>query len=107
MSNNSNNLLYYKKKSYILGFLFSIILTLIPFYFSIEKIFSSKTNHIIIIFCAITQILIHFIYFLDLNFSIEKRWNIVSLLFIMIIIFIILFGSIWIMNNLNNNMMMH
>ncbi|QCI20595.1 cytochrome o ubiquinol oxidase subunit IV [Buchnera aphidicola (Brachycaudus cardui)] len=94
-------------KSYLLGFLFSIVLTILPFLLVIQKIFSSQTNCIIILICAISQIIIHFLFFLHLNINtIEGKWNIITLLFALIIIFIIIFGSIWIMFNLNHHMLL-
>ncbi|WAI11654.1 MAG: cytochrome o ubiquinol oxidase subunit IV [Buchnera aphidicola (Macrosiphum albifrons)] len=92
-------------KSYFLGFLFSLVLTIVPFILVIEKFFCSEINYIISLCCAISQILIHFIYFLHLDFSEKERWNLITLLFVIIIIFIIVFGSIWIMYNLNYHMM--
>ncbi|WP_253254804.1 cytochrome o ubiquinol oxidase subunit IV [Buchnera aphidicola] len=96
-----------KVKSYLLGFLFSIMLTVLSFLVVTEKIFSSEINYLIILLSAISQIIIHFLYFLDLNFSSEEKWNVVTLVFVMIIIFIIVFGSIWIMRNLNYHMLLH
>lgn len=91
-------------KSYILGFLFSVVLTIIPFILAIKNIFSSEINYTVFLFCAISQIIVHFIYFLHLNFSSKERWNLITLLFVIIIIFIVVFGSIWIMCNLNHHM---
>ncbi|QCI22300.1 cytochrome o ubiquinol oxidase subunit IV [Buchnera aphidicola (Lipaphis pseudobrassicae)] len=105
---NSMKLNFKKKvKSYLLGFLFSIMLTVLSFLVVTEKIFSSEINYLIILLSAISQIIIHFLYFLDLNFSSEEKWNVVTLVFVMIIIFIIVFGSIWIMRNLNYHMLLH
>lgn len=92
-------------KSYILAFLFSLVLTTVPFVLAIQKIFSSQINCIIFLLCAISQIVIHFIFFLHLNFSSKERWNLITLLFVIVIIFIVVFGSIWIMRNLNHHMM--
>ncbi|QCI17850.1 cytochrome o ubiquinol oxidase subunit IV [Buchnera aphidicola (Acyrthosiphon lactucae)] len=92
-------------QSYFLGFLFSIVLTVVPFILAIQKIFCNEINYIIFLSCAISQIIIHFIYFLHLNFSVEKRWNLITLLFVVVIIFIVVFGSIWIMYNLNHHIM--
>ncbi|QCI21749.1 cytochrome o ubiquinol oxidase subunit IV [Buchnera aphidicola (Hyadaphis tataricae)] len=91
-------------KSYLFGFLFSIILTCLSFLVVIEKIFSHEMNYFIVLFLAVIQIIIHFLYFLHLNFSAEGKWKVVTLLFIMIIIFIVFFGSIWIMSNLNHHL---
>lgn len=96
-----------KVKSYLLGYLFSIVLTILSFLVVTEKIFSSEINYLIILLSAISQIIVHFLYFLHLNFSSEGIWNIVTLLFSIIIIFIVVFGSIWIMFNLNHHMSLH
>ncbi|QCI16123.1 cytochrome o ubiquinol oxidase subunit IV [Buchnera aphidicola] len=90
-------------KSYLLGFFLSLILTIIPFFLAIQKIFSNHINYTIILICAISQIIVHFIYFLHLDFSLKTRFNLIALLFVIIIIFIVTFGSIWIMYNLNHH----
>ncbi|QCI21180.1 cytochrome o ubiquinol oxidase subunit IV [Buchnera aphidicola (Hyperomyzus lactucae)] len=92
-------------QSYLLGFCFSIILTIVPFLLVIQKTFPSKLNYILVLVCSIIQIIVHFVYFLHLDFSSEMRWNLVTLLFVIIIIFIVVFGSIWIMYNLNHHVM--
>ncbi|QIQ41469.1 MAG: cytochrome o ubiquinol oxidase subunit IV [Buchnera aphidicola (Aphis urticata)] len=99
--------LYFNKKvqSYIFGFLFAILLTIIPFFIAKNHFFSYKISQLIIVFCAFLQIMIHFIYFLHLNNISKNHWYLISLLFILIIIFIVVFGSIWIMFNLNHHVM--
>ncbi|QCI16693.1 cytochrome o ubiquinol oxidase subunit IV [Buchnera aphidicola (Aphis craccivora)] len=100
--------LYFNKEvqSYIYGFLFSTLLTIIPFFIAKNQFFSNSINRLIILFCAFVQIIVHFIYFLHLNSSQKNYWYLISLLFILIIIFIVVFGSIWIMFNLNHHLMM-
>ncbi|QCI17271.1 cytochrome o ubiquinol oxidase subunit IV [Buchnera aphidicola (Aphis helianthi)] len=95
----------HKVQSYIYGFLFSMLLTIIPFLIVINQYFSDSISRLIVVFCALLQIIIHFIYFLHLN-SIQKNyWYLASLLFVLIIMFIVVFGSIWIMFNLNHHVM--
>ncbi|QCI18987.1 cytochrome o ubiquinol oxidase subunit IV [Buchnera aphidicola (Aphis nerii)] len=93
-------------QSYIYTFLFSILLTIIPFFIIKNQYFSNTLNRLIIILCSCIQIIIHFIYFLHLNSVKKHYWYLTSLLFIIIIIFIVIFGSIWIMLNLNHHIMM-
>jgi len=93
-----------ESQSYFIGFLFSVILTIAPFILAIQKLFSSEVSYIVFLLCAISQIIVHFVYFLHLNFSTKERWNLITLLFVIIIIFIVVFGSIWIMSNLNHHM---
>ncbi|MBE8365690.1 cytochrome o ubiquinol oxidase subunit IV, partial [Leptospira borgpetersenii serovar Balcanica] len=45
--------------------------------------------------------------FLHMNASSEERWNLVAFVFTLLIIAIVVVGSIWIMWNLNYNMMVH
>jgi cytochrome o ubiquinol oxidase operon protein cyoD len=54
---------------------------------------------------AVIQVVVHLIYFLHMNTSSEERWNLVALLFTAMIIGIVVVGSLWIMYNLNINMM--
>lgn len=54
---------------------------------------------------AVIQVLVHLIYFFQMNTSSEERWNLVALLFTAMIIGIVVVGSLWIMYNLNFNMM--
>jgi cytochrome o ubiquinol oxidase operon protein cyoD len=42
-----------------------------------------------------------------MNTSSEERWNLVALVFTVLIIAIVVVGSLWIMYNLNVNMMVH
>ncbi|MFP3019513.1 MAG: cytochrome o ubiquinol oxidase subunit IV [Arsenophonus sp.] len=101
-SNNHNS----TKIRYLIGFILSVILTIIPFWTVMNDTKSYKTILWIVISSGITQILVHLICFLHMNTSLEDRWNLVSFLFTMLIIGIIFIGSLWIMYNLNINMML-
>ncbi|CDZ16348.1 Ubiquinol oxidase subunit 4 [Candidatus Johnevansia muelleri] len=89
--------------SYINCFILSIILTIIPFYIVICSNLSSRVIYPIILIMAFIQIIIQIIYFIHLNNLPQQRWKLISLVFTCIIIFIILIGSLWIMHNLNHN----
>ncbi|WWO95324.1 MAG: cytochrome o ubiquinol oxidase subunit IV [Candidatus Dasytiphilus stammeri] len=103
---NHSTLTKYHNKTYLIGFIMSIILTVIPFWFVINRNFFSYTPVLIIVITsAIFQIIIHFKYFLHIDFSMEERWNLLTLIFSIIIIGIFVIGSLWIMWNLNYNMM--
>ncbi|AKH62411.1 MULTISPECIES: cytochrome o ubiquinol oxidase subunit IV [Photorhabdus] len=92
-------------KSYIIGFVLSVILTVIPFWMVMDGSASHATILTTVVGLAVVQILVHFIYFLHMNTSSEERWNLVALLFTILIIGIVVVGSLWIMYNLNINMM--
>ena len=91
------------RKSYIVGFLLAIALTIVPFGLVMTHA-SVGTPPIIAVF-ALAQIMVHIVYFLHVNRSAEQRWNLTALLFTAIVVCIILGGSIWIMHNLYINMM--
>ncbi|WP_339044820.1 cytochrome o ubiquinol oxidase subunit IV [Candidatus Zinderia endosymbiont of Aphrophora alni] len=94
-------------KDYLIGFTLSIILTIFSSIIVLYKkiLFFKKKNIInILILLAIIQTIIHMIYFLHMNSKSEKGWIILSLIFTNIIIFIIILGSIWVMNHLKHNM---
>jgi cytochrome o ubiquinol oxidase operon protein cyoD len=54
---------------------------------------------------GIVQILVHLHYFLHLDLSSEKRWNVLSLLFTFLIMTIFVGGTLWDMYTLNYRMM--
>lgn len=91
-------------KSYIMGFTISAILTIIPFVIVMNGITSHSVTVFIIISCAVVQALVQLFYFLHLNTSLEDRWNLVALVFSGVVIGILVIGSLWIMYNLNTNM---
>jgi cytochrome o ubiquinol oxidase operon protein cyoD len=92
-------------KSYMVGFILSIILTAIPFWMVMDGSASHGTILGVVIVCAIIQVLVHLVYFLHLDSKSEGGWNMVAIVFSALIILIVVVGSLWIMWNLNYNMM--
>jgi cytochrome o ubiquinol oxidase operon protein cyoD len=93
-------------KSYMTGFVLSVILTAIPFWLVMGNVFDSKlvTAALIMVFAAV-QIVVHMIYFLHMNTRSEGGWTMMALIFTIVIVFIALAGSLWVMHHLNANMM--
>lgn len=93
-------------KGYMVGFVLSVILTVIPFWLVMAKVISSPqaTVAIIMILGAI-QIVVHMIYFLHLDTKSEGGWNIMAMIFTVMLVVICLSGSMWVMYHLNANMM--
>lgn len=94
-------------KTYLVGFILSIILTGIPFWIVMEGSASHATMLSAILVSAVVQIMVHLVCFLHMNTSSSERWNVAALAFTVLIIAILVVGSIWIMWNLNLNMMVH
>jgi len=93
-------------KGYMVGFVLSVILTAIPFWLVMANVIESAglTALIILAFAAV-QIFVHMIYFLHMSPKAEGGWNLLALIFTLILVFIALAGSVWVMYNLNINMM--
>jgi cytochrome o ubiquinol oxidase operon protein cyoD len=60
---------------------------------------------IVIMALAAVQIVVHMIYFLHMNTKSEGGWNMLALIFTLVLVVITLSGSIWVMFHLNSNMM--
>jgi len=94
-------------KSYVVGFLLSIVLTLIPFGVVMMGDYSQATMLYTVVGTAVVQILVQLAFFLHMNFSSEGGWNLTAFIFTVLIIAILVVGSLWIMYHLNTNMMLH
>ncbi|WP_044104621.1 cytochrome o ubiquinol oxidase subunit IV [secondary endosymbiont of Ctenarytaina eucalypti] len=94
-------------KSYLMGFILSLILTIIPF--SVVMLDSGSESMLIaiLVICAVVQITIHLVCFLHLNTSSEKRWHLMAFAFSLMIMTILVVGSLWIMSYLHYNLMTH
>lgn len=90
--------------SYILGFILSILLTLLAFVLVQHHLVPDSQLGIILMSLAIIQFIAQSLCFLRLNSSKEGLWSLLPFLFIILIIFIIVAGSLWVMQNLNYNM---
>ncbi len=66
-----------------------------------------STTLAVVVICAVVQVIVHLVYFLHLDSKSEGGWNLVAIVFSAIIILIVVVGSLWIMWNLNYNMMPH
>ncbi|MDQ7784280.1 MAG: cytochrome o ubiquinol oxidase subunit IV [Desulfomonilaceae bacterium] len=92
-------------KSYLTGFVLSLILTAIPFALVMSGTFSSSMALAGIFSAGMVQILVHLHYFLHLDTSSETRWNVLALMFTAAIMVLFVGGTIWIMFNLYHRMM--
>ena len=61
-------------KSYLIGFVLSVVLTAIPFWLVMSGVLGSKqaTAFVIMVFAAV-QIVVHMVYFLHMNAEVRRR----------------------------------
>lgn len=93
-------------KEYVIGFILSVVLTVIPFAALMFDLFTPVLTLVVILVCAVAQIFVQLIFFLHMNSSSEQLWNTTSAVFTVLIVAIVVVGSIWIMEHLNHNMLM-
>ncbi|MFD0590488.1 cytochrome o ubiquinol oxidase subunit IV [Paenibacillus sp. GCM10027627] len=84
-------------KSYVIGFLLSIVLTIIPLVVVMNDMFSKQVNTIIILVMAILQFAVQLLFFMHIREEEKPRYNMISLIFGLVIMLTIVAGSIWIM----------
>jgi len=90
---------------YVTGFVLSVILTAIPFWLVMAKVFSNPTvTTFIILGFAIVQIYVHMVFFLHMTSHAEGGWTWMSLIFMVVLVVITLSGSMWVMYHLKTNM---
>jgi len=92
-------------KTYITGFVLSVLLTVISFALVMGGGVPRSAMVWGISSAGIVQIFIHLHYFLHLDASSAVRWNVMALLFTLLIIFIFVGGTVWVMYTLNLRMM--
>ena len=94
-------------KSYMIGFVLSIILTAIPFGLVMNQNhygFTAGTVLAAVLLLAVVQVFVHVVYFLHMDRSAEQRWNVLAFSFTILILVIVVAGSVWIMHNATSNM---
>ena len=92
-------------KTYIRGFVFSVIITTIAFVLVGFKVFSPIVLCVAVAVLALAQLFVQLVYFLHLSTDSEARWNLVSAIFAVMVVAIILAGTMWIMFDLYVMMM--
>ncbi|TVU72714.1 MULTISPECIES: cytochrome o ubiquinol oxidase subunit IV [Cobetia] len=104
-SNDHHNDSHGSVKQYVIGLILSIILTIIPF--GMVMLMDDPGVGVIwaIFGFAIAQVFVQLYFFLHLDGSKEQSWNVQALLFTLVIVGIVVGGSLWIMVELNQNMM--
>jgi cytochrome o ubiquinol oxidase operon protein cyoD len=94
------------KRSYLIGFALSAVLTAIPFWLVMSgPIADPGVTAALVILFAVVQILVHTFCFLHVNTQAEGGWTMLAYIFTAVILLITIAGSLWIVYHLNTNMM--
>ena len=91
---------------YLAGFALSVVLTALPFWLVMTGALDNKqATALIVMAFAVFQVVVHMIFFLHMDARAEGGWSLMALIFTLILVVIALTGSLWVMYNLNTNMM--
>jgi cytochrome o ubiquinol oxidase operon protein cyoD len=92
-------------KPLFLGFMLSLLLAIGMFRIADRELLSGDIFTLAIFGLAIFQALLQLFFFMHVGLEAKPHWVSVSFVFTVLVILIIVGGSIWIMNNLNYNLM--
>ncbi len=91
--------------AYIAGFGQSLFLTLAAYYLATHHLLVGRALIIAIVCLGVLQLLVQLIFFLHLGAEGKPRWNLLAFQFMLMVVLILVGGSLWIMHNLDYQMM--
>jgi cytochrome o ubiquinol oxidase operon protein cyoD len=92
-------------RSYVIGLLMALALTAASFYVTQTELIWTPAIPIALAVLAIAQMGVHLVFFLHITTAPDNTNNVLALAFGILIVALVVGGSIWIMNHLNQNMM--
>ncbi|WP_134687258.1 cytochrome o ubiquinol oxidase subunit IV [Brevibacillus migulae] len=84
-------------KSYVIGFVLSIVLTIIPLVLVMNNVMSGGPLVITIMVMAVLQLFVQLFFFMHIREGEKPRYNVQALILGAVIVFTIVAGSMWIM----------
>jgi cytochrome o ubiquinol oxidase operon protein cyoD len=91
-------------KSYVVGFLLSLVFTIIPYYLVVGHVVSGNALVATILGFAVLQMVIQIVFFLHLGREPKPHWNLAFFISTVGIILVVVGGSLVIIHNLHYNM---
>jgi cytochrome o ubiquinol oxidase subunit IV len=90
---------------YVIGFVLASALTAASFYVVDTSLIWGPGIPVALIVLAIAQIGVHLVFFLHITTAPDNTNNVLALAFGVLIVALVIGGSLWIMDHLNQNMM--
>jgi cytochrome o ubiquinol oxidase operon protein cyoD len=91
--------------SYTVGLGLAILATIASFVVSQTDLLWPPGVPVGLVVLAFAQIGVHLVFFLHLGSGADNTNNILALAFGLLVVFLVITGSVWIISNLNDNMM--
>jgi cytochrome o ubiquinol oxidase operon protein cyoD len=90
---------------YTIGLLLAVVLTATSFWVVNTSLLWKPGVHLGLAVLAIAQMGVHLVFFLHIGAGPDSRNNVLAVAFGLLIVFLVVAGSIWIMGDLNESMM--
>jgi cytochrome o ubiquinol oxidase operon protein cyoD len=90
---------------YLTGLGLAILLTATSFFVAGTDLVWQPSIPVALVVLAIAQMGVHLVFFLHITTSADNTNNVLALAFGVLIVILVMGGSLWIMANLNHNMM--
>jgi cytochrome o ubiquinol oxidase subunit IV len=92
-------------RSYIIGFVLSLLLTIIPYLIVTKHMLGEKSLLWAVTVFGVAQLLVQVLFFLHLPAKVKPYWDLIVFFFTLLIVAFLVVGTLWIMFHLNYNMM--
>ena len=90
---------------YVVGLALAVLLTATSFFIAGTNLVWAPSIPVALVVLAIAQMGVHLVFFLHITTGPDNTNNVLALAFGVLIVVLVLTGSLWIMANLNHNMM--
>jgi cytochrome o ubiquinol oxidase subunit IV len=90
---------------YVVGLGLAVLLTATSFFIAGTDLVWQPSIPVALVVLAIAQMGVHLVFFLHITTGADNTNNVLALAFGLLIVFLVMGGSLWIMSNLNHNMM--
>ena len=91
---------------YTIGLVLAVILTATSFWVANTSLLWAVGVPMGLVVLAIAQMGVHLVFFLHITTAPDNTNNVLALAFGVLIVFLVVVGSLWIMNDLNSNMLL-
>ena len=91
--------------SYLIGLGLATLLTIVSFFIAQTTLVWQPSIPVALAVLAIAQMGVHLVFFLHITTGPDNVNNVMALAFGVLIVFLVIAGSLWIMAHLNHNMM--
>jgi cytochrome o ubiquinol oxidase operon protein cyoD len=92
-------------RGYAIGLVLALLLTAASFYSAGSGLIYQPAIPVALVVFAIAQMGVHLVFFLHITSGPDNANNLLALAFGVLIVFLVMAGSIWIMAHLDHNMM--